>query len=71
MTMATFGGVVVGVILGILLRLREDPWTAREVIYFIVLTLYPKFLGRWASGSDKISFVAPKSTKISQNPNQT
>jgi hypothetical protein len=31
MTMATFGGVVVGVILGILLRLREEPWTPREV----------------------------------------
>ena len=32
MTMATIGGVVIGVILGILLRLREDPWTPREVM---------------------------------------
>jgi hypothetical protein len=32
LTLATFGGVILGVILGVLLRLRPDPWTPREVI---------------------------------------
>ncbi len=39
MTMATFGGVVIGVILGILLRLREEPWTPREVIHDVIEVL--------------------------------
>jgi hypothetical protein len=31
LTVATFTGVVIGVGLGLLLRLREDPWSKREV----------------------------------------
>jgi hypothetical protein len=30
-TLGTFSGVVAGIVLGILLRLREEPWTQKEV----------------------------------------
>ena len=31
LTMATFGGVLLGVGMGLLLRIREEPWSNREV----------------------------------------
>lgn len=33
LTLATLGGVIVGIILGCLLRLREEPYTQREIMY--------------------------------------
>ena len=33
LTLATLGGVISGIVLGLLLRLREDPFSAREAMY--------------------------------------
>ena len=33
LTLATLGGVIVGIILGVGLKSREEPWTPREVMY--------------------------------------
>jgi len=32
LTIATFAGVLMGVGMGLLLRIREEPWSKREVI---------------------------------------
>ena len=33
LTLATLGGVICGIVLGICLRQRSDPYTAREAMY--------------------------------------
>jgi len=33
MTLATLGGVLIGIILGVILRTREEPYSSREVMY--------------------------------------
>ena len=33
LTLATLGGVISGIVLGLLLRSREDPFSAREAMY--------------------------------------
>lgn len=44
LTLATFAGVLLGVGMGLLLRIREEPWSAREVREFFIQLLKARSL---------------------------